>query len=195
MISGMKKFIKANSFPWTTLAKYWRNSSKSELIMDIFLPMLISALLLLLTSRYINDFKGLIGIFQQLSGQVIAAISILAGFNIASITIIATAGGISDALRNRRSTPTSLSVYEILIIFFTWAVIVQLIVVLLSVMLFYTGSFVPTEMNVLIPVWGWCAAWFWMSITLHSIFISIRNMKTLYLYVTYTPPPPTPPIP
>lgn len=190
MISGLKKFIKANSFPWTTLAKYLRNSSKSELIVDIFLPFIISILMILLTNRYVDDFKGLITVFQQLSGQVIAAISILAGFNIASITIIATAGGVSDRLRNRRSSPTGPSVYEILIIFFTWAVIVQLMVVLTSIVLFYVGSFVSDDLKMPVPLWGWICGVLWMSVTLHSIFISIRNMKTLYLYVTYTPPTP-----
>lgn len=188
MVKGLRKFVKANNFPWTTFSKYWANSSRSEIIVDVLLPLILSVVLLILTSRYVTDFKTLIGTFQQLSGQVIAAISILAGFNIASITIISTAGDVSARLRNRRSSPGSLTAYEILIIFFTWAVIIQLLVVLLSILLFYIGSFSPVKEGIEIPIWGWIAAIIWMTITLHSIFISIRNMKTLYLYVTYTPP-------
>ncbi|MNW45491.1 hypothetical protein D3C74_227580 [compost metagenome] len=192
MFNGFKKFSRANNFPWTTLKKYWKNSSKSELIVDVAMPLVLSSALLFITSYYVVDFKSLINIFQQLSGQVIAAISILAGFNIASITIISTAGGASDRLKNHRSNPNSLSAYDILIIFFTWAVIIQLIVVLISIILFYVGSFSPFEDVKKIPTLGWISAVFWMWLTLHSIFISIRNMKTLYLYVTYTPPSNTP---
>ncbi|MEC0183049.1 hypothetical protein P4H61_16305 [Paenibacillus peoriae] len=188
MLRGVMRFLKANNFPWVTFKKYWRNSSRSELIVDVLVPFLMSSLLLLFTSEYVTNFKDLVDKFQQLSGQVIAAISILAGFNIASITIISTAGNSMERLRNTRSSPGALSVYEILIVFFTWAVIIQLIVVLISILLFYVGSLVPLKFSsISIPLWGWISATLWLTLTIHSVFISIRNMKTLFHYVTYNP--------
>ncbi|MEK4195964.1 hypothetical protein NYE59_23005 [Paenibacillus sp. FSL L8-0323] len=190
----VKLFIKANNFPWETFKKYWKNSSRSELLMDILFPFIISAGLMWLTSFYIDDFSQLIEKFQQLSGQLIAAISILAGFNIASITIISTANEPTNRLRQIPSTTNrSMSMYEVLISFFTWAVIIQLIVVLVGIILFYAGSLVPSNLYHEIPIWAWIVSIFVLFITIHSMFISIRNMKTLFLYVTYTPPSPPPP--
>lgn len=191
----LRLFIKANNFPWETFKKYWKNSSRSELLMDILFPLLISVGLTWLTSFYIDDFSRLIGKFQQLSGQLIAAISILAGFNVASITIISTANEPTNRLRRIPSTTNpSMSMYEVLISFFTWAVIIQLIVVLVGIILFYTGSLVPSDLYHEIPIWAWLVSVIVLFITIHSMFISIRNMKTLFLYVTYrdTSTPPTP---
>lgn len=187
MAGGLKKFIKANNFPWTTLKMYWKFSSCSELIVDVFLPFVLSIATLYWTSQYVSDFGKLIEKFQELSGQIIAAISILAGFNITSITVISAVGGYAEKLRNRTSLSGQTSIYNMLIVFFTWAVVIQLIVVLLSILLFYTGSFLPKTLDTSVPIWGWVSASIWLTLTMHSIFISIRNIKTLYLYVTYKP--------
>lgn len=186
MAGGIRKFIRANNFPWITFKKYWKNSSRSELIFDVFLPIIFSIAILYWTSYYVSDFRVLIEKFQQLSGQIIAAISILAGFNITSITVISAVGG-SDRLRNRKDSSGTITIFDMLVVFFTWAVNIQLIVVLLSILLFYIGSFVPETLNRPVPFWGWVFAAFWLTITIHSIFISIRNIKTLYMYVTYKP--------
>ncbi|WP_340388456.1 hypothetical protein [Paenibacillus sp. FSL E2-0151] len=186
MAGNIKKFFKANNFPWVTFKKYWKNSSRSELITDVFLPFLLSSVLIWWTSYYISDFKDLVSKFRDLSGQVIAAISILAGFNLTSITVISAIGDNVKKLRNQQ-TSSGNSVYDILVIFFTWAVSIQLIVVFLSILLYYIGSLVPTNLIMAIPVWAWVCATVWLAITAHSILISIRNLKTLFLYVTYDP--------
>lgn len=186
MAGNIKKFFKANNFPWVTFMNYWKNSSRSELITDVFLPFLISTLLVWWTSQYISDFKDLVSKFRDLSGQVIAAISILAGFNLTSITVISAISDNVKKLRNRQATSGN-SVYDILVIFFTWAVSIQLIVMLLSILLYYIGSLVPNDLKMATPFWGWGCAVIWLSITAHSILISIRNLKTLFLYVTYDP--------
>ncbi|WP_017814446.1 hypothetical protein [Paenibacillus shenyangensis] len=186
-MSNIKKFFYANKFPWDTFKKYLKYSSKSELVVDVALPIVASILLLIGTSFFVSDFKVLIEKLQQLSGQVIAAISILAGFNITSITVIATVGSHADQLRSRISSDGQVSVYDMLIGFFTWAVTIQLIVVLFSILLFYIGSLTPINLAMPIPIWGWGLAAIWLSLTIHSILISIRNIKTLFHYVTYTP--------
>ncbi|MDP4096879.1 hypothetical protein OIN60_08855 [Paenibacillus sp. P96] len=186
MAGSIKKFLKANNFPWVTFKNYWKNSSRSELITDVFLPFLISSLLIWWTSFYISDFKDLISKFRDLSGQVIAAISILAGFNLTSITVISAIGDNVKKLRSHLDS-NGKPVYDVLVTFFTWAVSIQLIVVLLSISLYYAGSFIPTDLKMAVPIWGWICAVVWLSITAHSILISIRNLKTLFLYVTYDP--------
>lgn len=181
----IKKFIKANNFQWKTFRKYWKFSSRSELIVDTIFPVVIAFAFLFGTSFYINDFGTLISKFRDLSGQVIAAISILAGFNITSITVISAAGSHSEEFKKRSVEGQNL--FDMLIVFFTWAVLVQLTVVMLSIFLYYLGSLLPTSFKMEIPIWGWVCAVGWLALTIHSIFISLRNIKTLYLFVTYKP--------
>lgn len=182
---GLNKFVKANNFQWKTFRKYWKFSSRSELIVDMILPLIIAIAFLFWTSFYVDDFGVLISKFRDLSGQVIAAISILAGFNITSITVISAAGSNSDEFKKREVDGQNL--FDMLIVFFTWAVLVQLTVVMLSIFLYYLGSLLPSSFTMDIPVWGWSCAVAWLSLTLHSIFISLRNIKTLYLFVTHKP--------
>ncbi|ASS66994.1 hypothetical protein [Paenibacillus sp. RUD330] len=186
----LKAFYKANNFPWITFKRYWKYASVSEILVDFFFPILISIVLLFFTSYSVDKLSILIEKFQQISGQVIAAISILAGFNIASITILSTiTSGPTGVLRNRRSSDGAMNLYDMLICFFTWAVIIQLIVVFLSIILFYVGSFIPQNLKEWqISWWAWGLAGSWLTITIHSILLSIRNMKTLFLYVTYKEP-------
>ncbi|RAR39653.1 hypothetical protein [Paenibacillus sp. MDMC362] len=185
----LRAFYQANNFPITTFKKYFKYSTVSELIMDVVLPTILSSLLIFYASYSIDSLSDLISKFQQVSGQVISAISILAGFNIASITVLSTInGGPTGILKRKKSTDGSSNLYDMLICFFSWAVIIQLIVVLFSILLYYIGSFIPEGFKDLyVPRWTWLIAIAWMSITIHSVFLSIRNMKTLYLYVTYDP--------
>ncbi|MED1884980.1 hypothetical protein P4V46_20765, partial [Brevibacillus borstelensis] len=121
------------------------------------------------------------------TGQVIAAISILAGFNIASITILSTiTRGPTKKLKEVKTADNKMRLFDTVVCFFTWAVIIQLIVVFTSIILFYVGSFIPDSLKKW-PIfwWAWGLAGFWLVITIHSILLSIRNMKTLYLYLTY----------
>ncbi|WP_019636138.1 hypothetical protein [Paenibacillus fonticola] len=189
MAGGVKRFIKANNFHWVTFRKYWKNSSKSELLVDVLVPLIVSTAFLAGSSFFISEFGSLINKFRDLSGQVIAAISILAGFNITSITVISAAGGQHEEFKKREVDGQNL--FDALIVFFTWAVIIQLTVVMLSIFLFYLGSLLPDSFQMDIPIWGWCCAIVWLTLTIHSIFISLRNIKTLYLFVTYKPEEPT----
>ena len=183
----IKAFIKANEFPWITFKRYWKSASLSELLVDVFFPMLLSLLMVFFASLSIDKLNVLIEKIQLLSGQIVAAISILAGFNVTSITIISTINNASkEILRNRKNVDNTIDLYDMVICFFTWAVIIQLTVVLASVVLFFVGSFTPNELNnAVIPYWVWICVAIWLTLILHSIFLSIRNMKTLYLYVTY----------
>lgn len=185
MTAKINAFIKANSFPLVTFKKYWKSASTSELIVDVLVPFLLAILMVCFTNTAVTKFTVLIEKFQGISGQVIAAISILAGFNVASITILATVPT-ATILKNRRNATNTSTLYEMLICFFTWAVIIQLFVVLVSIVLYYLGSFIPEVIKDWgVPYWAWVCAVVWLTITMHSIFLSIRNMKTLYLYVTY----------
>ncbi len=183
----LKAFYKANNFPIVTFKRYWKDASTSELIVDLFFPVVLAVVLLYFTSFTANKLSMLIEKFQQVSGQVIAAISILAGFNIASITILSTiTGGPTRKLKEAKTVDNKMRLFDTVVCFFTWAVIIQLIVVFTSIILFYVGSFIPDSLKKWqIYWWAWGLAGLWLVITIHAMLLSIRNMKTLYLYLTY----------
>lgn len=187
----MKAFFNANKFPWVTFKNYWKCSTRSELIMDVAVPFIIAVIMVLFTSKTVTLFTTLIEKFQQISGQVLTAVSILAGFNVASITIISTVQG--ETIARLKKEPSGeapdINMFEQLTIYFSWAVIIQLLVALFSIILFYFSSFIPSGIeNWGIPLWAWIVVFIWVGLAIHSIFISIRNMKTLYYYVNYDPP-------
>lgn len=112
-MNRIKAFWNANNFPLKTFRLYWKDSSTSELIMDIFVPILIASIMLFNSSLSEVSFKGLFESFRELSGQVIAAISILAGFNIASITILATiTNGPTSLLKRKKTSDGANNLYD-----------------------------------------------------------------------------------
>jgi len=185
----IKAFFKANDFPLITFIRYWKYSSRSELIVDVFFPVLLSFFMIGYSYSFVTSLGEFIEKFQNMSGQVIAALSILAGFNITSITVLASANSSAfNMLKGKKSRDEKLDLYEMLICFFTWAVIIQLLVVLISIIVYYVGSFVPREVkNSQVPIVLWIGAFIWLTSILHSVLVSLRNMKTLYYYVVYKP--------
>lgn len=64
----LKAFYKANNFPIVTFIRYWKDASTSELIVDLFFPVLLAVVLLYFTSLTTDKLSMLIGKFQQVSG-------------------------------------------------------------------------------------------------------------------------------
>lgn len=152
-MSLMKAFFNANKFPWVTFKNYWGCSTKSELIMDVVIPFVLGILMVLFTTQTVSLFTTFIEKFQGISGQVLTAVSILAGFNVASITIISTVQ--SDTIAKLKNEPSEenpkINMFEQLTIYFSWAVIIQLFVAFFSIILYYFASFIPSG----IKEWGY----------------------------------------
>src|SRR5699024_11172029 len=118
---------------------------------------------------------------------VITSISILAGFNVASISVIATSQ--SELVNKLRDTPSETdpekNKFSIIIIFFTWAIIIQLIVIFTGIILHFICQFFIAESVQYLetPKWIWILFGICLSLVLHSITISVRNVKMLYLFI------------
>ncbi|MED2578687.1 hypothetical protein P4223_30050, partial [Bacillus thuringiensis] len=126
--------------------------------------------------------------FQSLNSIVITAISILAGVNMASIAVISSSQ--SDMINKLKTTfsqiDSSVSKFTVLVIFFTWAITIQLTVVLMGIILHFCSQFLvqPFLLKLTVPIWLWIILFVWMFIFMHSIFISIRNVKMLFFFVS-----------
>ncbi|WP_026678175.1 hypothetical protein [Fictibacillus gelatini] len=184
----IKAFCKSNRFVLESFKEYRKFSTSSEKVFDLLFALLIALGLTIIPVLFFNvNIKQFINNFQTLNNIVITAISILAGFNVASIAVIASSQ--SDVIRELKNKPSEkdpkTSKFSILVIFFTWAIVVQLIIVLIGILLYFASQFfVPkTFKNDLTPYWLWTVFVMWLAGVLHSIFISIRNVKMLYLFI------------
>ncbi|PFC31693.1 MULTISPECIES: hypothetical protein [Bacillus] len=184
-----KAFFKANKFLVESFRNYRKFSTKSEKAFDIYIAFFIS-LLFVIAAAYFSDIKvkEFIANFQSLNNIVITAISILAGFNMASIAVISSSQSdmINRLKETRSSIDPSISKFSVLIIFFTWAISIQLTIVLFGILLHFCSQFLiqPYLLKFVVPIWLWAILVIWMSIFMHSIFISIRNVKMLFLFVS-----------
>ncbi|MGH0608036.1 hypothetical protein [Bacillus cereus group sp. BfR-BA-01355] len=184
-----KAFFKANKFLFDSFRNYIKFSTKSEKAFDIYFAIIIS-LFFVFTAAYFTDMKvkEFMVNFQSLNSIVITAISILAGFNMASIAVISSSQ--SDMINKLKTTfseiDSSVSKFAVLVIFFTWAITIQLTVVLMGIILHFCSQFLvqPFLLKLTVPIWLWIILFMWMFIFMHSIFISIRNVKMLFFFVS-----------
>jgi uncharacterized membrane protein len=184
-------FFKANRFVIDIFKDYWRNSTRSEKIGDIYLPFLISIIFVFFAFSGSMKVDAFLRGFDQINNQVLTIVSILAGFNVASIAVISSSqANIIEHLRKTISDKTGISLFKILITFFTWAVVAQLSILLIGILLSFSSSFLITEQfkSKPIPIWLWSITIIWLATVIHTILISIRNMKMLFLFVTTNKP-------
>lgn len=184
----MKSFFKANCFPFKACLNYIKYSGRNELLVDIPIPLVIAIIIVGCQYTLNPTLKDLLVSISNVNNGVLMAISILAGFNVASISVLATSNSkVMEYLRIKRSKNfPKTNLFEMLMTFFVAAVILQLFIILiglitLTVTTLYGLGDIP-EVKVPFLLWLFMTLWIW--IILVSIFVSIRNVKNLFVYVT-----------
>lgn len=170
--------------------KYFKISTKSEKIFDIILPLFI-AVGVVIPIHCLMDVKLLdfIKNFISINSIVLSSIAILVGFNIASVAVIA--GSQSELVQKLKTvkseTDKDETVFSVLIIFFTWSILIQLLVILVGILGFLIAQFNLNKSlsNIITPWYIFVLFGIWVFLIIHSVFVSFRNTKMLYLFVTY----------
>lgn len=186
----MKKFFKANSFLIEIFNKYRKISTYSEKTFDLFFPFLIAILTYFFMYSYsaylISDFSKN---FLSINSVILTSTAILAGFNTASIAVIA--GSQSELVEQLKATPAEYdpneTKFSVLLVFYTWSILIQLSIILVGISANLYAQFLidSTFKNHLTPNWVYILFSTWVFIVLHSIFISFRNTKLLYVFVNF----------
>lgn len=189
-MSRIKNFYSVNSFFPQICYKYYKSSTNSEKIFDVLIPIFLSVgLVILIYTYYSIDLFDLLQTFLTVNTVVISSMAILVGFNIASIAVIA--GSQSNLVTNLRSRASvnmpGETVFSVLVIYFTWSILIQLLVILLGVLGFFCLNFYPIETlkSISILWWHFVLLGTWFFLILHSIFVSFRNIKMLYHFVNF----------
>lgn len=126
---------------------------------------------------------------------IITAFSILAGFNITSLSIFATSDSpVAKMLRSELIEGTDRKKIEQILAYFAWSIIMQLILLLFSIISSFILSYVlQIKPQFLIHAKELIAGAMWFTVLiaviaiLYSIVLTLRNISILYRYLVATP--------
>jgi len=150
---------------------------------------LLAAIVAIIALRYaavpLND---LMARFGQLSGTMITAFSILAGFNTASLTVLATADSpAARSLRERQSIDGSRPLIDQILVYFSWAIVVQLTMLLFSITFMLVIVALPEGGAIIFPYAVKVAVWVLMATgvfgVVYAILLTLRNIAILYYFL------------
>ncbi|MGN4124851.1 hypothetical protein ACMGD3_07520 [Lysinibacillus sphaericus] len=189
----MKAFYKANNFLIEIFKKYRMISTRSEKIFDLVFPLIISIFTFLLMERYLlyslSDFTKN---FLNINAIILTSTAILAGFNTASIAVIAGSQSklVEDLKNTRADYDPNESKFSVLMVFFTWSILIQLFIILIGILANIFAQFFleSTIKSYLTPNWIYGLFSLWTFIVIHSVLISFRNTKLLYTFVNFKKP-------
>lgn len=193
------------------IKNYVIHSTPKELFFDIIMPILVATTLVIIITNLLPNPSSFVKTLYEINGTIITIMAILAGFNSASLAIIAS----SSKLVNTPLIDTSNIEYEekkriqkikdaifnnpsykeldAIVSFFAYAVISQLLILILSLLIHIVLTAVQKttiinsifnnsmEMIILFILSG-C----WFTLILHSIFLSIRNIDVIAHFIKFS---------
>ncbi|ANU28411.1 hypothetical protein [Planococcus versutus] len=203
---------KKNKFVQNNVIDYLRYSTPSELKFDFFVPLFITLIVTAIVAFIIPTPRDYASMILELNSLAITIIAILAGFNTASLAIIATVSNKNIKSRttneNKNIPSTKLKGYKRLknliynnppqkeldafVSFFAYAVISQLIIIVISLVINFLltsilkteGIFLTLSMFSKYVIMVPLSA-IWIFLVLHSIFLSIRNIDMISHFIKF----------
>lgn len=171
-------------------SRYWQVSSKHEKITDIGIPFLLTTIIVVLVSIKQPAVQGFLVLSNQIVNTVITVLSILAGFNVAAVSVIASSQSPTIKRMAKHKNDNEPSPLEGILSFFSWAIAVQLIVLLGSIMYSIVAGTILTPGKAIFAQWEFpklpiliAIMFIGISAAFHSLFLSIRNIAGLFLTV------------
>ncbi|PAQ15030.1 hypothetical protein CD798_08275 [Bacillaceae bacterium SAOS 7] len=217
---------KKSSFIKGSFKRYLFNSTPLELVFDWVYPFAISLIIFIVIISLDKSSSSLLLILTKLNDVSINVIAILAGFNTASLAIIASTNRsiFKKSLNSSSATDTHVTSddelkedvplttnkslikrgknlilnnntsdkLETTLSFFSYAVISQLSILIIGIAinlllnaLLKVKGFIFTINDTVEAISLFSFGVCWMSLILHVIFISIRNVDMIYHFIIY----------
>lgn len=178
---------------------YHKYASKRERIFDKSVPFILSTVVVLLSSLFIDSYSNFLGLLKDFNNTSLAVIAIIAGFNTASLSVIAASnfsvlGKLfgSDRVEDNCNDDNNKEQTNLLrqtVSFFGYAILTELLILIVGVILIFLFN-IAEEINFtnsfLICGIKWTISFLaipWVTSIFHSLFISVRNITLLYSYV------------
>lgn len=201
-----------DNFVRKNIIDYLQYSTPSELKFDFLIPFFITIITTLIVAIIIPTPRDFAMMILELNSLAITIIAILAGFNTASLAIIATASNkelTADANNEEENMPLDelkgfrklqnliinnppQKELDAFVSFFAYAVISQLIIIVISLIINFMltsllkidGIFISISMLTKYFIMIPLSA-VWIFLILHSIFLSIRNIDMISHFIKF----------
>lgn len=160
---------------------YWAITSRRERNQDLIVPLVLAIGIIICFSLQSPKSRVIIEFITNHMGTVITALSILAGFNTTSMTMIAVSPSrLAKTFREKRlENNPKRSYMDQIMVFFSWAILVQLTFVLFSFILL--GVLSLFEVTAFWPAALLLGLWLFGAI--YSVTLTVRNSSILFSYL------------
>ena len=178
------------------IQNYFKLSSKEEIRFDIAVPFVISFFTVyFLSLTELNVLK----VLQDVNNVIISVMSILAGFNTASVAIIASSNPLSivEAVTNQKdsqeknqgsSDEEGRKLLNNLTSYFSYAIILQLFILIVSIIASIVLKFLDIKTfkeNTYLYISLSSIFIIWLTIVLNSLMITLRNASILHNFILF----------
>lgn len=182
MVKKTKLFWDANKFAIEMPINYFKFSTRAELIFDFAIPAIITLLILSIVGFIEPSTSTVLKGIKDINNQTLTFISILAGFNVTSISVLATAGSnlLVELKKTKSEKIPDKTLFEIMMTYFCAAIVTQFFIILIGVILLVLSSLTNMPISLEINSYLWILIGFWIFALILTILISIRNLKTLF---------------
>lgn len=159
-----------------------------DILADIIVPSVIGLIIIITALCSQVTIKTLTQGLNGTLNTIVTALSILAGFNTASLSIIATSNSeIVSLLRRELIEGTNRAKIEQIISYFSWSVIFQLVLLTFSIVIsLLYGYLLPIDRLILSQVFS-VVTWGVVSIVIigaiYSLKLTIRNILILHMFL------------
>lgn len=161
------------------IADYFKTLNRKVVIYEWIVPFLFSFGLALLFY-----FKGLPSVTDNFNNNVIRLLAVLVGFSITIIIILTTGQSRNLEEIKKRKTETvvnnkKVSLFKLLIINFTYAVVVEIMLILIC--LIYPFLLDKIEFSAIAKLIGFSAV---LLLVIHILLLNVRNLTDFCLIIT-----------
>jgi hypothetical protein len=167
--------------------KYKEATSKHEIFFDTLVPLLLS--IICIGSVLFFSRSSFLELIKDLNNSSLAVLSILAGFNTASLAVISSSKPekFVEELKGEHIKEGK-ELLSNFLSFFTYAIVVQLLLLVVGLIGMVLLKIVPPD-----AVLSICLCWvslailtvLWFSVIIHSLFVTIRNVVLLSRFIQF----------
>ncbi|WP_340373310.1 hypothetical protein [Peribacillus sp. FSL E2-0218] len=170
---------------------YFKLSSKEEIRFDLTIPFVVSCV-----TVYFLHASGLnmLIVLKEINDVIISVMSILAGFNTASVAIIASSNplGIVEAMggqgRANANEQEGRELLNSLTSYFSYAIILQLFILIISIIASIALKIFDIKIfkdNIYLYISLASIFIIWFTLVLNSLLITIRNASILHNFILF----------
>lgn len=169
------------------IKNYFRLSSSAEIRFDLMIPFAISIIVVILLY---NSQLNILKVLKDINDVVISVMSILAGFNTASVAIIASSNPLSvaESLDHQNNNQEGQRLLDSLTSYFSYAIILQLAILIVSIIASIALNFIDYKLiknNVYLHASLALVFTLWFTVVLNSLFITLRNASILHNFILF----------